>query len=67
MAVTADCCVIVLAGTLACTPPPLRYDIVNVIFDGATPYVLLNRKLDGSYDVSILDRPSAFPIPTLMN
>ena len=51
--VTTSLLVIELAGALAATPPPVRYLIVNVVLLGAKPYVLVNKKFDGSNALSI--------------
>ena len=36
------------AGTLSVIPLPTKYSTVRVVFCGATPYVLVYKKLDGS-------------------
>ena len=38
----------VLAGTFAPTPPPTKYLIVSVVFEGARPYDFVDRKFEGS-------------------
>jgi hypothetical protein len=53
--------VIAPAGTFADVPPPVRYLIVSVVLLGACPYVLVNKKLDGSNDWSNLLIVSASP------
>ena len=53
--------VIVLAGTLAVTPPPVKYLIINVVLFGAIPYDLLYKKLEGSNALSIV----VFPLSLL--
>jgi hypothetical protein len=39
--------VIVFASTFELTPPPVKYLTVNVVEDGAIPYVFVNIKLEG--------------------
>ena len=39
---------IVLDCTLDSKPPPIIYVTVNIVFEGACPYVLVNKKLEGS-------------------
>ena len=53
------------AGTLSTTPFPIVYVIVNVVLDGACPYVLVYKKFDGSISTSTLRRNPANPFPTL--
>ncbi len=36
-----------LAGTFASTPPPVRYLTFKVVWEGAIPYVLVNKKFSG--------------------
>ena len=49
------------AGTLSVMPLPIVYVTVNVVFEGAWPYVLVYKKLDGSISIStpflIVDNP----------
>ena len=47
-AVIPDIVVRSFAGTLSLTPLPVTYSTVSVVFDGATPYVFVYKKLDGS-------------------
>ena len=56
---------IVLAGTLALTPPPVIY-LTNKSSLGAIPYALLKVKLEGSQALSILLIPWLVPLPTLV-
>ena len=46
--VTCSTILIVFAGTFDEIPPPTMYLIVKVTLDGAIPYDLENKKLDGS-------------------
>jgi hypothetical protein len=39
--------VIELAGMFDVTPPPVKYLTVNVVFEGAITYVLVNKKFSG--------------------
>ena len=54
------------AGTLSVIPFPTVYLTVNVVFAGAWPYVLVNKKFDGSISTSIALRNPANPFPTLV-
>ena len=51
--------------TLASTPPPVKYLTVNVVLDGAIPYVPVNKKLVGEYAVVNLSLSNGKPIPIL--
>ena len=54
------------AGTLSAIPLPTVYVIVNVVFDGACPYVLVYKKFDGSISTSTDLRKADNPFPTLV-
>ena len=54
--------VIVLLPTFDATPPPLRYVIVSVVFDGAIPYAFVTPGAFGSIDGSM----SILPVGRLM-
>ena len=55
----------VLAATFSFNPALVEYTTVNVVFDGAWPYVLVYKKFDGSISTSIALRKPDNPFPTL--
>jgi len=54
----------VLANTLSEIPLPIVYVIVNVVFEGACPYVLVYKKFDASISTLMPRLTAVNPFPT---